>query len=58
MRYEVQGDLFELQDVFDNGQCFRWNRNEDGSYNGVFHNISLNVKKSEGKIIFWRNNKA
>ena len=52
MRYEVQGDLFELQDVFDNGQCFRWNRNEDGSYNGVFHNISLNVKKSEGKIIF------
>lgn len=52
MRYEVQGDLFELKDVFDNGQCFRWNRNEDGSYNGVFHNISLNVKKSEGKIIF------
>ena len=52
MRYEIQGDLFELQDVFDNGQCFRWNRNEDGSYNGVFHNISLNVKKSEGKIIF------
>ena len=48
MKYEINGDLFELQDVFDNGQCFRWNRNDDGSYNGVFHNISLNVKSSGG----------
>ena len=52
MKYEIEGDLFKLQDVFDNGQCFRWNIKEDGSYSGVFHNISLNVKKTKGKISF------
>ena len=52
MKYEINGDLFELRDVFDNGQCFRWNINNDGSYSGVFHNISLNVKKAKNKITF------
>lgn len=27
---------FELADIFDCGQCFRWNKQEDGSYTGVF----------------------
>ena len=52
MRYEIDGNIFVPKDVFDNGQCFRWNENEDGSYSGVFHNISLNVKKDSDKIIF------
>ena len=52
MKYEIDSNVFEPKDVFDNGQCFRWNRNEDASYSGVFHNISLKVKKTDSKIIF------
>ena len=43
---------FELKDIFDCGQCFRWNEQEDGSYTGVFGNSVLNVKKENNKIIF------
>ena len=43
---------FELKDIFDCGQCFRWNEQEDGSYTGVFGNNVLNVKKENNKIIF------
>ena len=45
-------DSFELKDIFDCGQCFRWNIQEDGSYTGVFGNNVLNVKKEGNKIIF------
>ena len=34
---------FELKDIFDCGQCFRWNAEEDGSYTGVFGNNVLNA---------------
>ena len=43
---------FELKDIFECGQCFRWNIQEDGSYTGVFRNNVLNVKKHENQIIF------
>lgn len=43
---------FEPKHIFDCGQCFRWNIEEDGSYTGVFGNNVLNVKKEENKIIF------
>lgn len=43
---------FEPKHIFDCGQCFRWNIEEDGSYTGVFENNVLNVKKEENKIIF------
>ncbi len=45
-------DSFELKDIFDCGQCFRWNIRKDGSYTGVFRNNVLNVKKENNKIIF------
>ena len=45
-------DSFELKDIFDCGQCFRWNIEEDGSYTGVFGNNVLNVKKENYDIIF------
>ena len=45
-------DSFELKDIFDCGQCFRWNVEEDGSYTGVFGNNVLNVKKENYDIIF------
>lgn len=43
---------FELKDVFDCGQCFRWNEEEDGSYTGVFKHNVLNVKKERNEVIF------
>ena len=45
-------DSYELKDIFDCGQCFRWNVEEDGSYTGVFGNNVLNVKKENYDIIF------
>ena len=43
---------FELADIFDCGQCFRWNKQEDGSYTGVFKKNVINVQKQENTIIF------
>lgn len=45
-------DSFELKDIFECGQCFRWNKQEDGSYTGVIKNAILNVKKENENIIF------
>ena len=51
--YEIENlDSFELKDIFDCGQCFRWNEQEDGSYTGVFKGNVLNVKKEGNKVIF------
>lgn len=44
-------DSFELKDIFDCGQCFRWNEQEDGSYLGIFRENVLNVKKDKQDII-------
>ena len=43
---------FELKDIFDCGQCFRWNEQNDGSYTGVFGENVLNVRKKNSEIIF------
>ena len=43
---------FELKDIFECGQCFRWNKQENGSYTGVFKNNVLNVEKRENTVIF------
>lgn len=43
---------FELKDIFDCGQCFRWNLQEDGSYTGVFGNNVLKVKKDNNQVVF------
>ena len=45
-------DSFELRDIFDCGQCFRWNEQEDGSYTGIFGKNVLNVKKEKETIVF------
>ena len=50
--YKIKLDSFELADVFDCGQCFRWNVENDGSYTGVFKKIVLNVKKIDDEVIF------
>lgn len=43
---------FELKDIFECGQCFRWNEQKDGSYTGVIKNAIINVKKENENIIF------
>lgn len=48
-------DSFEPRDIFECGQCFRWNKEENGSYTGIFSDCVLNVEKSDGKIIFTGN---
>ena len=43
---------FNLRDIFECGQCFRWNKEDDESYTGVIENNVINVKNIENKIIF------
>ena len=41
---------FKVRDIFDCGQCFRWDEQEDGSYTGIFGNNVLNVKQEPNKV--------
>ena len=44
------GDTFSLKDIFECGQCFRWNKELDGSYIGVVKNNVLKIKKDGNEI--------
>ena len=53
MNYVIENqESFELEDIFECGQCFRWNKLEDGSYLGVVNKAVINVKKTGNEIIF------
>lgn len=43
---------FNLEHIFECGQCFRWNKQEDGSYTGIFQENVLNVRKDGNDFIF------
>ena len=43
---------FEPVHIFECGQCFRWNKEEDGSYTGVIKNSVVNVKKIGNNVEF------
>ena len=43
---------FNLRDIFECGQCFRWNKQEDGSYTGIWKENVLNISQENHKIIF------
>jgi len=45
-------DCFELDHIFDCGQCFRWNKQEDGSYIGVIGSGVLQVSKNKNNVCF------
>ena len=45
-------DSFELNHIFDCGQCFRRNQQSDWSYTWIFWNSVLNVQKKSDSIIF------
>ena len=41
---------FNLTHIFECGQCFRWNKNEDGSYTGVVRENVVNIKIVNNEI--------
>jgi len=43
---------FNVTHIFECGQCFRWNKQADESYTGVFKENVLNVKQEENRMIF------
>lgn len=45
-------DSFELKHIFDCGQCFRWNEEDDKSYTGVIKQGVLNVQRKDNEIFF------
>ena len=52
MKYEVETNSFELKDIFECGQCFRWNEENNKSYTGIFTDCVINVEKQGTKITF------
>ena len=42
---------FKVRDIFECGQCFRWNEEPDGSYTGIFGHNVLNVKEEKDIVI-------
>lgn len=43
---------FNLSHIFDCGQCFRWNKEDDGSYTGVVKNKVINVEQNGSTAVF------
>ena len=44
-------EAFELEDIFECGQCFRFNLNETGSYEGVACGKKLKLTKNDKDIV-------
>lgn len=42
---------FELVHIFECGQCFRWQKENDGSYTGVIKYGVLNIKKDDNRVV-------
>ena len=42
---------FELVHIFECGQCFRWQKENDGSYTGVIKYGVVNIKKDDDKFV-------
>ncbi len=49
-KYKQMSD-FDLTHIFDCGQCFRFNKNPDGSYTGVAHGRALTVFQNGDGIV-------
>ena len=43
---------FNARHIFECGQCFRWNKEEDGSYTGVVKNNVINVRQEGSRVEF------
>lgn len=42
---------FDLKHIFDCGQCFRWTREEDGSYTGIAMGKPVNMSFNQGTLV-------
>ena len=52
-RYELKNQKsFKLKDIFECGQCFRWNEEKDGSYTGIWKNNVMNITQKGQDIFF------
>ncbi len=50
--YRVSGFTdFDVDHTFDCGQCFRWNREDDGSYTGVAFGRAVNIRMDDGTLV-------
>ncbi len=45
-------DSFNSKDIFECGQCFRWNKQNDNSYIGVISSGVIKVEEKNSEIIF------
>ena len=45
-------ESFNPVHIFECGQCFRWNKQDDNSYTGIIKKCVINVKQQGHKIIF------
>ena len=51
--YELENILsFKAKHIFECGQCFRWDEENDKSYTGIVGRNVVNVKEVEDKVIF------
>ena len=51
--YELENILsFKAKHIFECGQCFRWDEENDKSYTGIVGRNVVNVKEVENKVIF------
>lgn len=51
--YELKNQKsFRLKDIFECGQCFRWNEEEDGSYVGIWNNNVVSVRQKGHDVFF------
>ena len=44
---------FELSHIFDCGQCFRWNRQENNNYIGIAYGRVIEVEKKDDNLIIY-----
>src|SRR3712207_754812 len=47
---------FDLHNVFECGQCFRWNKTESGSYIGVAFKKVIEVDKKDNNMLIYNTN--
>ena len=59
MEYKAEGIKdFNTDHIFDCGQCFRWQRQDDGSYIGTAMGRAVKVSYADGQLIIDNCDKA
>ena len=48
---EISGEFFDPVKIMESGQCFRWQKNVNGSISVISRGKYLEMKASENKVI-------